>query len=581
MTSADDSKQVMQTIFCALFAAMVIVASLPVHAKLPSTNTSVTDSQQEPVRKSSVGSKRRTEQKSNGARKTQAGTQSGRLVTVNRFLKSRNAKLEVQGDGATESTGRTGSVPAGTVKTRKTVLALGAVKTKKAILAPGVIKTKKIVLAPGTVKKTLAKRTTPGPKGPSSNKIAVRKQNKPSLQAQKPTAKVSPHVSSGSKVAIQNKGSAREKPSVSTKPSPHAHTRATVSSQRSASQNQSAKAATIKQTAKGAATPRVVILYPQMKDAKSVSHKKSTGSESAKSSNTIHDTASSKKLGTIAKPSPPTHSDGRYDISSNQESKTERPAAKAAVTPRVVILYPQMKEAKSVSQTKSDESGLAKSLSSSHDTASSKKSTTAAKPSPPSRATVTGQHDVSKKQEAKLVTKKQVSVATPRVVILYPLMKNSKSVSRRKSGKIELAKSGNENHKSARKKLTPLIGHVTQVVRPTPTQQQKPVTTLPPQKAIVTNTAVKIVRSSKLVVPPEPLNLNIKQTVTSTSTHEHDEGVLSYINELRKRRLTIPIAGYAPQLMRGFFYARRGKRIHSAADLLTPRNTPILAVEAG
>jgi peptidoglycan LD-endopeptidase LytH len=54
------------------------------------------------------------------------------------------------------------------------------------------------------------------------------------------------------------------------------------------------------------------------------------------------------------------------------------------------------------------------------------------------------------------------------------------------------------------------------------------------------------------------------------------------IEELRDRRLVIPVEGIAPaQLVQTFNDRRSGARTHHAIDILAPRNTPVLAVEDG
>lgn len=56
----------------------------------------------------------------------------------------------------------------------------------------------------------------------------------------------------------------------------------------------------------------------------------------------------------------------------------------------------------------------------------------------------------------------------------------------------------------------------------------------------------------------------------------------SLIDDLRARRLTIPVEGIdASRLVRSFEDARSGGRSHEAIDILAPRNTPVLAVEDG
>lgn len=54
------------------------------------------------------------------------------------------------------------------------------------------------------------------------------------------------------------------------------------------------------------------------------------------------------------------------------------------------------------------------------------------------------------------------------------------------------------------------------------------------------------------------------------------------IEDLKSRRLTVPVQGIAPsQLVQTFKDPRSGSRVHEAIDILAPRNTPVLAVEDG
>ena len=52
--------------------------------------------------------------------------------------------------------------------------------------------------------------------------------------------------------------------------------------------------------------------------------------------------------------------------------------------------------------------------------------------------------------------------------------------------------------------------------------------------------------------------------------------------DLAARHLTIPVEGItADKLVRSYHDARSGGREHEALDILAPRNTPVLAVDAG
>lgn len=55
------------------------------------------------------------------------------------------------------------------------------------------------------------------------------------------------------------------------------------------------------------------------------------------------------------------------------------------------------------------------------------------------------------------------------------------------------------------------------------------------------------------------------------------------LDRLRDHHLLIPVAGIGPEKIEDTFTAARdgGERVHNAVDILAPRNTPILAADAG
>src|SRR6478752_6975121 len=66
-------------------------------------------------------------------------------------------------------------------------------------------------------------------------------------------------------------------------------------------------------------------------------------------------------------------------------------------------------------------------------------------------------------------------------------------------------------------------------------------------------------------------------TVPSVATVDADP-----VPELRRRQLGLPVRDAGRQDLRDSFYEKRGSdRQHEAIDIMTPRNTPIVAVEDG
>jgi murein DD-endopeptidase MepM/ murein hydrolase activator NlpD len=53
------------------------------------------------------------------------------------------------------------------------------------------------------------------------------------------------------------------------------------------------------------------------------------------------------------------------------------------------------------------------------------------------------------------------------------------------------------------------------------------------------------------------------------------------VSDLRARRLTLPVEGLDRSALRGSFEEKRGAGLHEAIDVLSPRNTPVLAVDDG
>jgi peptidoglycan LD-endopeptidase LytH len=53
------------------------------------------------------------------------------------------------------------------------------------------------------------------------------------------------------------------------------------------------------------------------------------------------------------------------------------------------------------------------------------------------------------------------------------------------------------------------------------------------------------------------------------------------IRELRAKWLQMPISGVDSSILKGWFGQKRGERNHGAVDIMAPRYTPVLAVDAG
>lgn len=72
-------------------------------------------------------------------------------------------------------------------------------------------------------------------------------------------------------------------------------------------------------------------------------------------------------------------------------------------------------------------------------------------------------------------------------------------------------------------------------------------------------------------------------TAAALAQPEFDRSAASLepVAELRLRSLQLPIDGMNPEHYKGSFYEARGGRRHEAIDILAPRNSPIVAVEAG
>jgi len=88
--------------------------------------------------------------------------------------------------------------------------------------------------------------------------------------------------------------------------------------------------------------------------------------------------------------------------------------------------------------------------------------------------------------------------------------------------------------------------------------------------------AVKIeVKPSKQEAPP-PVTPPPGQAVAAAPAISANP-----FEDLRQRRLTLPVEGIRKEDLRDNFNEMRGTRRHEAIDVLAPRNTPVLAVEDG
>jgi len=77
--------------------------------------------------------------------------------------------------------------------------------------------------------------------------------------------------------------------------------------------------------------------------------------------------------------------------------------------------------------------------------------------------------------------------------------------------------------------------------------------------------------ASSPALPPLSLDPTMAPPVASVSDVEW----------LRGRRLTLPVAGVAPDALFDTFTQSRGERAHEALDIPAPRGTPVLAVDEG
>ena len=85
------------------------------------------------------------------------------------------------------------------------------------------------------------------------------------------------------------------------------------------------------------------------------------------------------------------------------------------------------------------------------------------------------------------------------------------------------------------------------------------------------------VAERELVAPAHTLEPAAAPQAIATPTIGADP-----VEDLRKRRLALPVHGLTREALRDTFDERRGRsRRHEALDILAPRNTPVLAVEGG
>lgn len=75
---------------------------------------------------------------------------------------------------------------------------------------------------------------------------------------------------------------------------------------------------------------------------------------------------------------------------------------------------------------------------------------------------------------------------------------------------------------------------------------------------------------------PDPMELPIPANPATAGAASADVAAL-----LRAKRLMVPVDGISPDRISDTFTARRGQRIHSALDIMAPRGTRVLSVDAG
>ena len=75
---------------------------------------------------------------------------------------------------------------------------------------------------------------------------------------------------------------------------------------------------------------------------------------------------------------------------------------------------------------------------------------------------------------------------------------------------------------------------------------------------------------------PDPMELPIPANPATAGAASADIAML-----LRAKRLMVPVDGISPDRISDTFTARRGQRIHSALDIMAPRGTRVLSVDAG
>ena len=75
---------------------------------------------------------------------------------------------------------------------------------------------------------------------------------------------------------------------------------------------------------------------------------------------------------------------------------------------------------------------------------------------------------------------------------------------------------------------------------------------------------------------PDPMELPIPANPATAGAASADIAML-----LHAKRLMVPVDGISPDRISDTFTARRGQRIHSALDIMAPRGTRVLSVDAG
>ena len=99
---------------------------------------------------------------------------------------------------------------------------------------------------------------------------------------------------------------------------------------------------------------------------------------------------------------------------------------------------------------------------------------------------------------------------------------------------------------------------------------------------LVVAISICVILAFFVFIPTAQETSSIAKSVSdSKDSSELSEELEEDLEDLRDRELLFPLQGFTPEGISDSFQEARGDHLHEAIDIIAPRNTPVVAVEAG